>query len=340
MTYPATRLRRLRRGQTLPELVRETSLQITDFIQPLFIKVGIDTPVPIISMPGCQQLPLELVADEVAELYQLGLRAVILFGIPANKDATGSAALDEQGIVQQAIRKIKAQTPDMLVIADCCFCEYTDHGHCGILAEEHEQMTVANDASLELLGAQAVSLAQAGADVIAPSGMLDGMVGVIRQALDQASFSHIAIMSYSVKYASSCYGPFREAAEGAPSFGTRQHYQMDPGNRLEAQREAEADIAEGTDFLMVKPAMFYLDIVRDLKQTFPTLPLVAYQVSGEYAMLKAAAQSGCLDEAKLIQESLLACKRAGADLIISYYAKEMAVAFSASAKNRESQIST
>ena len=319
--YPNVRMQRLRRSATLRRLVRETRLSVDNFIYPLFIRQDITSKQAIISMPGQYQLSLADLASEINEIVNLNIPAVILFGIPANKDATGSNAYQDNGIIQQAIRSIKQLAPDLLVISDVCCCEFTDHGHCGIFNDGF----IDNDATLVLLQKQAVSHAQAGVDIIAPSGMMDGMVGAIREALDSINYAHIPILSYAAKYASGYYGPFREAAGGsAPQQGDRQSHQMDPANALEALREVELDIKEGADMLMVKPAGAYLDIIQRVKQTYPQLPLAAYQVSGEYAMIKAAAQQGWLDEQAIMLESLLAIKRAGADMIISYFAKDVA----------------
>lgn len=318
------RPRRLRRNDVIRSMVRETHLSVNDLIQPLFIKHGDGDKSEITSMPGQYQLSLKDLPDEARAIEQSGIRSVILFGIPEHKDAKGSDALNKNGIIAKAIRTIKEVCPNLVVIADTCFCEYTDHGHCGVVDKSQAQMTVDNDKTLTLLAKQAVLQAQAGADIIAPSGMMDGMVAAIRDGLDKAGFFHIPILSYAVKYASAFYGPFRDAAEGAPSFGDRTTYQMDPANRNEALREAELDVEEGADMLMVKPAMNYLDIIYQLKLQFPEMPLAAYQVSGEYAMIKAAAQNNWLDENKIVEESLLAIKRAGADTIISYFAKQWA----------------
>ncbi len=319
------RMRRLRAKPGVRELIQETHLHITDLVMPLFVRHGENLRIPIQSMPGQYQLSVDGLSAEIADLVKLKIPAVILFGLPDHKDATGSAAVQEDGIIQRAIQEIKSCTQDLLVIADCCFCEYTDHGHCGVLMQDAEQqMRVDNDSTVLLLAEQAVSLAKAGADVIAPSAMMDGMVKAIRGALDKAGFYHVPILSYAVKYASSFYGPFREAADGAPKFGDRAGYQMDPANGMRALREAQLDIEEGADMLMIKPALSYLDVVVRIKQAYPFMPLAAYQVSGEYAMIKAAAANGWLDEEKVILESLLSIKRAGADFIISYFAKEAA----------------
>ncbi len=319
-----TRLRRLRMNAKLRDLIAEHTVSVKDLILPLFIKAGQNQVVPINAMPGHSQWTVDRLEQEIAEVVRLGIPGVMLFGLPAFKDATGSAALSEQGVVQQATRAIKRWAPDLLVIADCCFCEYTDHGHCGVIAAYPHGMDVDNDATLAMLAEQAVSLAQAGADVIAPSGMIDGMVMAIRCALDAAGFQAIPILSYAVKFASSFYGPFREAADGAPSFGDRRSYQMDFATGSQALREAQMDLDEGADMLMVKPAMSYLDIIANVKRQFNGVPLAAYQVSGEYAMIKAAAEKGWCDEQKVMMESLISIKRAGADFIVSYFAKSLA----------------
>lgn len=322
--FPHARLRRLRHHPKIRELIKETYLSVADFIFPLFIHHGTNIKNPIESMPGLFQISVDNLAQEIKSIQELQIPGVILFGIPPHKDPLGKDAYSDNGIIQQAIHTIKEVAPDLLIISDVCFCEYTDHGHCGVVTDTQFGAYVENDATLELLAKQAISHAKAGADVIAPSGMMDGMVGTIREALDENNFSDIPILSYSVKYASSFYGPFREAAQGAPQFGDRKHYQMSPANSKEALREVELDIAEGADMLMVKPALPYLDIITQVKQNYPQYPLGAYQVSGEYAMIKAASQKGWLDEKKVALESLLAIKRAGADFIISYFAKEAA----------------
>ncbi len=320
-----TRLRRLRQHAALRELVTEHRLSMKDFVLPLFVKAGVAIKNPIKSMPGHYQLSVDQLDEEIRAIVDCRINAVILFGIPEYKDAIGSSALRADAVVPRAIQKIKQLAPDLLVIADLCFCEYTDHGHCGVIEKNSRgQLDVHNDKTLVLLGQQAVNLAKAGADVIAPSGNIDGMVHAIRQALDQAGFQEIPILSYAVKFASAFYGPFREAAEGAPQFGDRKTYQMNPANGSVALREAELDIAEGADMLMVKPAQFYLDIIYRVKQQFPGIPLGAYQISGEFAMIKAAAQNGWIEEKSAILESLLAIKRAGADFIITYFAKDVA----------------
>ena len=330
-TAPITiRPRRLRRTPTLRAMVRETQLAPDDFIYPLFITHGRNVRTPIGSMPGVFQLSVDQLTAEAEELAMLGVPAVVLFGLPATKDPIGLENFADDGIVQQATRALKAANPNLVVVTDVCLCEYTDHGHCGVLNQpghHHAHLEagyVLNDETLEILGRVAISHARAGADIVAPSGMLDGMVTAIRTALDGADFSHLPIMSYAVKYASAFYGPFREAADGAPKFGDRKTHQMDPANAREALREAAIDVAEGADFLMVKPALSYLDIIYRLRTQFAELPLVAYNVSGEYAMVKAAAANGWIDEQKVVLEKLTSIKRAGADLIITYHAKDAA----------------
>jgi porphobilinogen synthase len=314
------RLARLRQTATLRAMLTETHLHPEQLIAPLFVHAGLKQKCEIKSMPGYFQLGLDALTEEVDELLKLGIRSIILFGIPDKKDAQGSSSWAENGIIQQATQRLKQAFPELLVIADLCFCEYTDHGHCGIMQDEQ----LNHDLTLPLLAKQALSLAQAGVDWIAPSGMIDGMVGVLRQALDQQGFTRVAILSYAVKYQSHLYGPFREAAQGTPQFGDRASYQMNPANALEALREVAVDIHEGADLVMVKPALFYLDIISRIKQAHPEIPLCAYQVSGEYSMMKHASSIGLFDETKLMLESLLAIKRAGADLIITYFAKEFA----------------
>ncbi|HXF64635.1 MAG TPA: porphobilinogen synthase [Caldilineaceae bacterium] len=328
----AVRPRRLRRTPALRALVRETSLAPDDFIYPLFLVHGQEVQRPISSMPGVAQLSVDQAVRAAAEAADLGIRAVLLFGIPAAKDPVGLENYADDGIVQQGVRALKQALPELVVITDVCLCEYTDHGHCGLLNHRHEpganghlhleEGYVLNDETLGVLAQVALSHARAGADIVAPSGMMDGMVTAIRHALDTHDFAHIAIMSYAVKYASAFYGPFREAAEGAPKFGDRKTHQMDPANAREALREAALDVAEGADFLMVKPALAYLDVIQRLRQQFPSLPLAAYNVSGEYAMIKAAAANGWLDERSAVLETLTGIKRAGADLIISYHAPD------------------
>ncbi|KTD00135.1 delta-aminolevulinic acid dehydratases (porphobilinogen synthase) [Legionella geestiana] len=315
------RPRRLRRSATVRHMVQETSLGVHHLIAPLFIHETLKKSRPIASMPGHMQLCLNEVSHAVEALAEVGIGAVLLFGIPAEKDAEGSGSLREDGVIQQAIRRIRESHPDMLIITDVCFCEYTDHGHCGMLKGEH----LDNDATLSALARQAVSHADAGADWVAPSSMTDGMVGAIRSALDAAGHTEVAILSYSVKYCSSLYGPFREAAEGAPQFGDRKTIQMNPANAMEALREAALDVEEGADLLMVKPAMLYMDVICRIKQHYPEIPLCAYQVSGEFAMIKAAADRGMLAETEVMMESLYSLRRAGADLIITYFARDAAI---------------
>jgi porphobilinogen synthase len=313
------RPRRLRRNESIRAMVRETRLTPDDFVYPLFACEGEGVRREINSMPGVFNLSVDEIVREVESARRAGVRSVILFGVPDEKDSAGSQAYAEDGIVQRAIRAVKREVKDVLVIADNCLCEYTDHGHCGVIKDGE----VLNDPTLELLARTAVSQAEAGADIIAPSNMMDGFVASIREALDRAGFEQIPVMSYAVKYASGFYGPFREAAQSAPQFGDRRGYQMDPANSREAMREAELDIAQGADMLMVKPAIAYLDIIRMVRERFD-VPVAAYQVSGEYAMIKAAARLGWIDEQRVAFESLLAIKRAGADIILTYYAKDFA----------------
>ena len=315
------RFRRLRINPVLRDLVQETTITKNDFIYPLFVKSGENFKKEIESMPDVYQMSIDSVIKECDELKKLGLRAIILFGIPDVKDSIGSDALSQEGIIARAVREIKKAHPDMFVVTDLCFCEYTDHGHCGIL--DPVLKTVDNDATLKILGEQAVIHAKAGADMIAPSGMMDGMIVAIREALDRAGFVNIPIMSYSTKFASSYYGPFRDVAESAPSFGDRRSYQMNPANRKEAILESLEDEKEGADILMVKPALAYLDIVRDIRES-TKLPLAVYNVSGEYSMLKMAGKMGIIDYEKVLMETMIGFKRAGADIIISYHAKEVA----------------
>ncbi len=318
------RLRRLRQHPKLRELIRETRVSVADLVLPLFVRAGKQAKQAISSMPGHYQLSLQDLAAEVREVTDLGIPAVILFGIPESKDPCGQVATSATGIVQQAITLIKNIVPDLLVIADVCLCEYTDHGHCGVIKRRGEIWEVDNDATLELLAQQAVSYARAGADVVAPSAMMDGMVAAIRRGLDTAGFQNVPILSYAVKYASAFYAPFREAADSKPHFGDRRGYQMDIANRREALREANLDIEEGADIIMVKPAGAYLDVIYAVKQQHPEVPLAAYQVSGEFAMIKAAAANQWLDEHTVAMETLIAIKRAGADFIITYFAKAAA----------------
>ncbi|EAC7884506.1 porphobilinogen synthase [Listeria monocytogenes] len=312
------RHRRLRKTKTMRDLVRETVLHTDDLIYPIFVKDGKEPKTEVVSMPGVFQFPLHELEEEMRMVESLGIKAVILFGIPAEKDAVGTQAYHNHGIIQQATRLIKKSFPEILVVADTCLCEFTDHGHCGVI----ENGEILNDESLDLLKQTAVSQAKAGADIIAPSNMMDGFVQVIREGLDEAGFYDIPIMSYAVKYASAFYGPFRDAAGSAPQFGDRKSYQMDPANREEALREAISDEQEGADFLIVKPSLSYLDIMRDVKNN-TNLPVVAYNVSGEYAMVKAAAQNGWIEEEKIVLEMLTSMKRAGATLIITYFAKDV-----------------
>jgi porphobilinogen synthase len=317
MVHIVHRARRLRRSEALRSLVRETKLSRDDFVLPLFVCAGSGVRREVSSMPGVYNLSVDETAKEVAAAFDSGVRSVILFGLPENKDELASGAYAEDGIVQQAIRAIRKSSPDMIVMADTCLCEYTSHGHCGVVRGGE----VLNDESLELLARAAVSQAEAGADVVAPSAMMDGQVRAIREALDASGFQHIPIMAYAVKYASALYGPFREAADSAPAFGDRRAYQMDSPNAREAMREAQLDYEEGADILMVKPATIYLDILRMVRERFD-VPLAAYHVSGEYALIKAAGQKGWIDEKRVMMETLTSIKRAGADIILTYYARE------------------
>ena len=319
MNVPFTRHRRLRQTANMRALVRENYIRLEDFIYPIFVIEGQNIKNEISSMPGIYQFSLDRLSEEMDEVVSLGIKSVLLFGIPAEKDECGTGAFHDHGIVQEATRFIKEHYSDIIVVADTCLCEYTSHGHCGVI--EGDQ--VLNDPSLKVLAQTAVSQARAGADIIAPSNMMDGFVAAIRQGLDEAGFENVPIMSYAVKYASAFYGPFRDAADSAPQFGDRKAYQMDPANRMEALREAESDVNEGADFLIVKPGMPYLDIVRDVKNHFH-LPIVTYNVSGEYSMVKAAAANGWIDEKAVVMEMLTGMKRAGADLIITYHAKDAA----------------
>jgi porphobilinogen synthase len=319
MRFPIYRARRLRRNENLRRVVRETQLSVNDVIMPLFIVPGSQVAKPVTSMPGVAQLSIDRAVEECKEIRDLGIPGVILFGIPDHKDAVGSDAYNDQGIIQRALQTLKEQVPGLLLITDVCFCEYTDHGHCGIVKGQD----VDNDATLAILVKEALSHARAGADMVAPSDMMDGRVGAIRQALDSEGFPHIPIMAYSAKFASGFYGPFREAAESTPQFGDRRSYQMDPANGDEALREVDMDIAEGADIVMVKPALPYLDIIRRVKEKFG-YPVAAYHVSGEYAMIKAAALNGWLDEERVMLEALTSIKRAGADIILTYFAKDAA----------------
>jgi len=318
--FPVRRMRRLRRTEKIRGMVRETVLTKNDLIYPIFVDETIEERVEIASMPGQFRLPVSEVRDEALEVVSLGIPAVILFGIPAHKDEVGSEAYNSEGVVQRAVREIKDEVgDDLVVITDVCLCEYTSHGHCGVVKDGE----ILNDPTLELLAKEAVSHAEAGADIVAPSDMMDGRVAKIREALDDAGYENVAIMSYAAKYASSFYGPFREAAKSAPAFGDRRSYQMDPANANEALREVYLDIQEGADIVMVKPALAYLDIIAKVKERF-RMPTAAYNVSGEYAMVKAASQAGYVDEKSLVLEILTSIKRAGADLILTYHAKEVA----------------
>jgi porphobilinogen synthase len=321
--FPQTRLRRLRSHPVLRDLVRETTLNVRDFILPLFVRPGKGVKKEIASMPGNFQLSPDRLVEEIGAACDLGVKAFMLFGIPKAKDAVGASAWDDDGIVQQALRAAKAAHPAALLITDECFCEYTDHGHCGVLSERGGKLDVDNDATLPNLARQCVSHARAGADVVAPSGMMDGMVRAIREGLDTAGFVQVPILSYAAKYASAFYGPFRDAAESPPQFGDRTSYQLDPANSDEALREVALDLEEGADVVMVKPALAYLDIVRRVKERFG-VPVAAYNVSGEFAMVKAAAQKGWIDERRVALEILTGIKRAGADMILTYHALDAA----------------
>jgi len=319
--FPIHRPRRLRGSENIRRMVRETRLSVDQLIQPFFVIYGRDVANPVASMPGVFQFSIDRLIPQVKATWELGIPAILLFGIPEHKDPVGSGAYDHGGIIQQAIRAIKDAVPEILVITDVCLCEYTDHGHCGVVSDAGE---VLNDPTLELLAREALSHAQAGADIVAPSDMMDGRVGAIRKALDQGGYSHVPILSYAVKYASAFYGPFRDAAESAPRFGDRRSYQMDPCNVREAIKEAQLDLEEGADMLMVKPALPYLDVIRVIRDAFPQVPLVAYNVSGEYSLIKAAARLNWVDEERVVMESLLAIRRAGADIIITYFAQDVA----------------
>lgn len=323
--FPTIRLRRLRHHAGIRELVRETRISSASLVQPLFVRSGSGVRQVISSMPGQYQCSLDVFEAEVERLASLGLGGIILFGIPDEKDPVGSASYSEDGIIQQAVRVAKRVAAELLVITDVCLCEYTDHGHCGVVGRRGEVADVDNDATLGLLARQAVSHAQAGADLVAPSGMMDGMVSAIRQGLDAAGFTHLPIMSYAAKFASAFYGPFREAAESAPQFGDRRTYQMDPAAGVgQALREVELDLAEGADIIMVKPALAYLDCIAAVHRHFPGVPLAAYNVSGEYSMIKAAAERGWLDERRTVLEMLTAIERAGASIVLTYWAADVA----------------
>ncbi|KAA1276326.1 MAG: porphobilinogen synthase [SAR202 cluster bacterium] len=317
--FPDTRLRRLREQPAIRSMIRETRLTTSSFVYPMFIRHGSGIKETIDPMPGCYHISLDLLAEEVQEVYDLGIPAVLLFGLPADKDPLGTEAYDPEGIIQEAIRIIKKATPDLMVIGDVCLCEYTDHGHCGIINENQ----VDNDQTLDLLGKTGLAQIQAGADMVAPSAMMDGQVRAIRETLDTSGYSNSPIMGYAAKYASSFYGPFRVAADSTPQFGDRRTYQMDPANARMAMREIETDISEGADIVMVKPALAYLDVIRQARDRFD-LPLAAYNVSGEYSLVKAASKMGWVDEKPITMELLTAIQRAGADIIISYHAKEVA----------------
>jgi porphobilinogen synthase len=317
--FPQLRMRRLRRTESLRALVKETRLEAGNFVYPLFVAEGKNLKQEITSMPGVFRFSPDLLAAEINEIAGLNIPAVLLFGIPDEKDDTGSSALDNNGVVQQAIKAIKKEVPNLLVITDVCLCEYTSHGHCGVIVDGR----VDNDSTLPFLARMALSHVEAGADIVAPSDMMDGRVKIIREALDEKGFSDIPVMSYAAKYASAFYGPFREAADSTPQFGDRRGYQMDPANVREALREVEQDIAEGADIIMVKPALAYLDVIRQVRQMYDS-PLAAYNVSGEYSMVKAAVQHGWLDEKRVVLEILTSMKRAGADIILTYHAKDAA----------------
>lgn len=323
MGFPTHRPRRLRRNEQIRRFVRETHVGLDGLVMPLFVRPGRNIHRPIASMPGQTQWSVDLAVEQCCEIHSLGIPAVLLFGLPDKKDATGSAAWDDQGIIQQAVRQIKKACPDLIVIADVCLCEYTDHGHCGRLGKFRNETIIDNDSTLELLAKIAVSHAHAGADIVAPSDMMDGRVAAIRHALDQAGYSLIPIMSYAAKFASAFYGPFREAAESPPKFGDRRTYQLDIHNGDEALREIATDLDEGADIVIVKPALAYLDIVHRAKSQFGG-PIACYNVSGEYAALKAAAQNGWLNERDTVMETFVAMKRAGADIVITYFAKDIA----------------
>ncbi|MFW2366740.1 MAG: porphobilinogen synthase [Desulforhopalus sp.] len=319
MVFPEYRPRRLRKNSAFRALIRETQISAAQLIYPLFVVPGKKRREEVVSMPGVFRLSVDMLAEEARECLKLGIRSVILFGLPEKKDSVGSGAHAKNGIIQTAIRELKNKTPELLVVTDVCLCEYTDHGHCGCLIDN----TVDNDATLEILAKTALSHAQAGADMVAPSDMMDGRVTEIRAALDENNFESVPIMSYAVKYASAFYGPFRDAADCTPQFGDRKSYQMDPANSREALREATLDVDEGADILMVKPAVAYLDIISRLRDEFD-LPVAAYHVSGEYAMIKAAAEKGWIDGDRVMEETLLSIRRAGADIILTYFAKDMA----------------
>ncbi len=320
MAFPTNRMRRLRSNQTIRNMIRETDLSINDFIYPLFITFGKDKKIPVESMPGVFQFSLDKLREEIKEIESLAVPSVLLFGIPEYKDSIGSSGYNDDGVVQNAIKLIKDTCPELIVITDVCLCEYTDHGHCGVIDKNG---IVDNDETLKLLAKEVISHVKAGCDIVAPSDMMDGRVGYIRKQLDENHFSNIPIMAYSAKYCSSFYGPFRDAAESAPQFGDRKTYQMDPANIREALREVKLDIEEGADIVMVKPALAYLDVIKAVKEQL-AFPTAAYNVSGEYSMVKAAGAYGWLDEQRVMMEILTSIKRAGADLIISYFSKDVA----------------
>lgn len=319
MPFPINRMRRLRGSEAMRRMVRETSVSVDDLIYPLFVTHGLDVKMQVPSMPGVYHFSVDTIVEEAREVRDLGIPAVLLFGIPGTKDAVGSEAYAPDGVVQRAVREIKARIPDLLVVTDVCLCEYTSHGHCGIVRDGR----VSNDETLDVLAATALSHAEAGVDIVAPSDMMDGRVIRIREVLDEAGYDHVPIMSYSAKFASGFYGPFRDVADCAPEFGDRSSYQMDPPNRREALREIALDIEEGADIVMVKPALAYLDIISDAKNSFD-VPVAAYNVSGEYCMVKAAAKEGYIDEQRIVTEIFTSIKRAGADIIITYSAKDFA----------------
>ena len=324
-SVPIIRMRRLRYHPAIRKLIEGTRLDPSKLVLPLFVRSGEEPRQEIAAMPGQFQLSIDALITEARQALELGLGGILLFGVPDKKDPAGSDSYADQGIIQRAVAAVKEAVPELLVITDVCFCEYTDHGHCGLLQETAGRTDVDNDATLTLLGQQAVSHARAGSDMVAPSGMMDGMVAAIRTALDEAGFQHLPLLSYAAKYASAFYGPFREAAESTPQFGDRRSYQMDPASLAgQALREVELDLAEGADLIMVKPALAYLDIIRQVRDTFPGVPLVTYNVSGEYSMVKAAAQKGWIDEQSIVCESLTAMHRAGADILLTYWAKDVA----------------
>ncbi|WEK55344.1 MAG: porphobilinogen synthase [Candidatus Cohnella colombiensis] len=323
MAFPTVRHRRLRGSAGLRDLVRETTLRVSDLIAPIFVIEGEGVQAEISSMPGVYHWSLDLLDQELQAITEQGIQSILVFGVPSYKDAIGTSAFEDEGIVQRAIRQIKSKYPNLVVIADTCLCQFTDHGHCGVVHQHENGAVIDNDESLALLTRTAISQARAGADIIAPSNMMDGFVSAIRAGLDEAGFTNIPIMSYAVKYASAYYGPFREAAHSSPQFGDRKTYQMDPANAREALREAQSDVEEGADFLIVKPGLAYLDIVRMLSDRYP-LPIVVYNVSAEYSMVKAAALQGWIDERAIVLETLIGMKRSGADIIITYHAKDAA----------------